>query len=88
MTFQIHHAKEAKQTSYCVIIYVNISELCICIYHNKACITPSNGTCNNKKKKKKHNLNTVQTLELKIYRNYAFGTTIKTSIQKKILCFG
>jgi hypothetical protein len=45
---QIHHNKQIKLTSYCVIIYVTISKHCICIYHNKACsITASNGACNN-----------------------------------------
>jgi hypothetical protein len=48
--YQIHHTKQIKLTSWCVIIYVTVSKHCICIYHNKACsITPSNGACNNKK---------------------------------------
>jgi hypothetical protein len=49
MKFQIHDAKEVKQISYCVIIYVNISKHCICVYHKACSITPSNGACNNKK---------------------------------------
>jgi hypothetical protein len=41
---QIHHTKQIKLTSQCVIINVIISKHYICKYHNKACsITPSNG---------------------------------------------
>ena len=44
----IHHNKQIKLTSQCVIIYVTICKHCICTYYNKACsIAPSNGACNN-----------------------------------------